>query len=129
MPYFATPPAVSTVARYGFRIAVKDNISEKRNLTKQLMQSQKMEAVGQLAGGIAHDFNNKLMVILGNTDLAKMNIDDSDKILNHLQSIRKAAEHSRDITHRLLSFSRQDVAKPQTLDANPVIAESLKRKL
>ena len=113
----------ATITNY---IAVKDNISEKRNLTKQLMQSQKMEAVGQLAGGIAHDFNNKLMVLLGNTDLAKMYIDDSDKILNHLQSIRKAAEHSRDITHRLLSFSRQDVAKPQTLDANPVIAESLK---
>jgi len=100
--------------------------AEKANLEHQLNQAQKMEAIGQLAGGVAHDFNNKLMAILGNAQLAKMDIHDSDKILNYLDEIRRAAEHSRDITYRLLAFSRQQVVTPQVLDANKTIADALK---
>jgi len=95
-------------------------------LLQQLHQSQKLEAIGQLAGGVAHDFNNKLMVILGNADLAMMDIYDSGKILGHLVEIRRAAEHSRDITYRLLAFSRQEVISPKELNANKIIADSLK---
>ena len=100
--------------------------AEKAKLEIRLNQSQKMEAIGQLAGGVAHDFNNKLMAILGNAQLAKMDIHDTDKILHYLDEIRRAAEHSRDITYRLLAFSRQQVVSPQALEANKVIAESLK---
>ena len=95
-------------------------------LTRQLSQSQKMEAIGQLAGGIAHDFNNKLMVILGNSNLAMMDIFDSNKMMGYLEEIHRAAEHSRYITNRLLAFSRQEVMSPQSLNANLLIADSLK---
>jgi PAS domain S-box-containing protein len=99
---------------------------EKRLLEAKLQQSQKMEAIGQLAGGVAHDFNNKLMAILGYAELSKMDIHDSDKILHYLDEIRRAAEQSRDITFRLLAFSRQQVISPQALEANKVIADALK---
>ncbi|MEI6702681.1 MAG: PAS domain S-box protein, partial [Deltaproteobacteria bacterium] len=99
---------------------------EKHKLESRLNQSEKMEAIGQLAGGVAHDFNNKLMAILGYAQLSKMDIHDSDKVLCYLDEIRRAAEHSRDITYRLLAFSRQQVVSPQALEANKVIAESLK---
>ena len=92
----------------------------------QLHHSQKMEAIGQLAGGVAHDFNNKLMVILGKAQLAMMDIYDSTKMYGYLHEIRRAAEHSRDITYRLLAFSRQGVISPEMLDANRIIADSLK---
>ncbi len=85
-----------------------------------------MEAIGQLTGGVAHDFNNKLMAILGYAELSKMNIHDTDKILHYLDEIRRAAKQSRNITFRLLVFSRQQVISPQTLEANKVIAEALK---
>ncbi len=98
----------------------------KKTLQQQQHHSQKMEAIGQLAGGVAHDFNNKLMVILGNAELAMMDIYESKKILGYLVEIRRAAEHSREITHRLLAFSRQEVISPRNLNANVIITESLK---
>jgi PAS domain S-box-containing protein len=98
----------------------------KAKLEIRLNQSQKMEAIGQLAGGVAHDFNNKLMTIMGFTELSKMDIHDSDKLLHYLDEIRRAAEHSKDITFRLLAFSRQQVISPLALEANKVIADALK---
>jgi len=99
---------------------------EKAGLLSRLHQSQKLEAIGQLAGGIAHDFNNKLMVILGSAELIRMDADDKAKILDYLQEIQLAAEHSRDITHRLLAFSRQQVVVPKTVDVNCCIVVALK---
>ena len=116
----------------GLAVTVRD-ITEQKNakkaallLEQQLQQAQKMEAIGTLAGGVAHDFNNKLMVIMGNAALAQMDIDDRAKVLNHLEEIHRAAEHSRDITSRLLAFSRRQVICPQILEANLVIADALK---
>jgi len=97
----------------------------KRILEQQLQQAQKMEAIGNLAGGVAHDFNNKLMVIMGYVTLAQMNIDDSANVLKYLEQINLAAEHSRDITARLLTFSRRQVIDSQILNPNNVIAEAL----
>jgi PAS domain S-box-containing protein len=108
-------------------VSEQKKIEEERNkLERQLHQSQKMEAIGQLAGGVAHDFNNKLMVIIGNAELVKMDCNGSDMILDCIEEIRLAAEQSRKITYRLLAFSRQQVVSPQVLDVNMVIAETLK---
>ncbi len=95
-------------------------------LEQQLQQAQKMEAIGNLAGGVAHDFNNKLMVIMGYVTLAQMDLDDSANVLKYLEQINLAAEHSRDITARLLTFSRRQVINSQILNPNHVIAEALK---
>ena len=116
----------------GLAVTVQD-ITEQKNakktaqgLEQQLQQAQKMEAIGNLAGGVAHDFNNKLMVIMGNAALAQLNIDDRAKVLDHLEEIHRAAEYSRDITVRLLVFSRRQVVCPQILQANHIIAGALK---
>ncbi len=103
----------------------KKEEAEKVQLECRLNQAQKMEAIGQLAGGVAHDFNNKLMVIMGNADLVKMDVHTSNKTLHCIEQISRAAEQSREITSRLLAFSRQQVVTPQVLDANKVIAETL----
>ena len=111
---------------------IRDNTEQvatekaKHILEQKLQQAQKMEAIGNLAGGVAHDFNNKLMVIMGYVALAQMDLDDSASVLKYLEQINLAAEHSRDITIRLLTFSRRQVNIPQILNPNHVIAEALK---
>ena len=94
---------------------------ERFRLETQLHQSQKLESIGRLAGGVAHDFNNMLMIILGNTELALFNIEDRQKMLAHLKDIKCAAEHSRDITAQLLSFSRKQPIVPKVTDINATI--------
>jgi two-component system, cell cycle sensor histidine kinase and response regulator CckA len=122
---FGSPILSANGALLGYRGSDTD-ITEKKSVMEQLIQSQKLESIGQLAGGVAHDFNNKLMAIMGYAELSKMEIHDTDKILHYLDEIRRAAEQSRDITIRLLAFSRQQVISPQTLEANRVIADTLK---
>ncbi|MBJ6800818.1 ATP-binding protein [Geomonas propionica] len=100
--------------------------AEKRGLAQQLAQSQKMEAVGQLAGGVAHDFNNMLGVIIGHAELALLRIDTSGEMRDRLKEILDAANRSADITRQLLAFSRQQHAEPKVLDLNETIARMLK---
>ncbi|GAW66368.1 histidine kinase [Geoanaerobacter pelophilus] len=100
--------------------------AEKARLAEQLLQSQKMEAVGQLAGGVAHDFNNMLGVIIGNAELAMMGVEPTGKLHERLQGIQDAANRSADITRQLLAFSRQQHAEPKVLDLNEVIGNMLK---
>ncbi len=84
--------------------------AEKKNrkLTEQLLQSQKMEAIGRLAGGIAHDFNNLLTVIMGNANLMEMKLDESDPNYMEVSSILDASERAKALTMKLLTFSRKD---------------------
>ena len=86
------------------------------NLEAQLHQSQKLEAVGQLAGGVAHDLNNMLTVILGHMGMLKDQLDPGDPRLRHLLETEKAAARSQNIVAQLLAFSRQSVLNPVTLD-------------
>jgi signal transduction histidine kinase len=95
---------------------------DKERLESQLLQSQKMEAVGRLAGGVAHDFNNMLTVILGYAELARDQMKQDDPLLNYLTMIEKAAEHSRDITRQLLAFSRKQISEPKVIDLNHSLA-------
>ncbi len=93
--------------------------AEKVNLEGQLRQSQKMEAIGQLAGGIAHDFNNILQVILGYTTLLEFGIPDDQK--ENLQEIRFATERASELTSGLLSYSRKQVLKLETFELNSLL--------
>jgi len=97
------------------------DVTEKRSLESQLVQTQKMESIGRLAGGVAHDFNNMLNVILGHTDLALDKVDPSAPLYNNLQQIRKAASHSADITKQLLGFARKQAISPKSLDLNKTV--------
>ena len=91
--------------------AIRD-ISERKQLARQLHQSQKMEAVGQLTGGIAHDFNNLLGVITGNLDLLERLVGDNAPAVKRVQTAQKAAARGADITRRLLVFSSNEELRP-----------------
>lgn len=126
-------PIIDSAARLaGMVLVIRDLTekarmeAEKTGLAEQLLQSQKMEAVGKLAGGVAHDFNNMLGVIIGNAELAMMGVEPSGKLHERLQGILDAASRSAEITRQLLAFSRQQHAKPKVLDLNEVIGRMLK---
>ena len=88
----------------------------------QLLQAQKMEAVGRLAGGVAHDFNNLLTVILGSSDLLLEDLDNNAPGRREIEEMRKAAERAGDLTRQLLAFSRKQVMKPRVLDVNESVS-------
>jgi PAS domain S-box-containing protein len=94
--------------------AIRD-ISARKQLERQLHQSQKMEAVGQLTGGIAHDFNNLLGVIIGNLDLLDRLVAGNEAAVKRVQTAQKAAMRGADITRRLLMFSSNEELKPSTV--------------
>jgi len=94
---------------------------ERARYEERLRQSQKMEAVGNLAGGIAHDFNNMLSVILGYTDLARGALAADDPARLDLDEVMTAADRAKKLTSQLLTFSRKQVLKAQVLDLNAVL--------
>ncbi|MBN1265650.1 MAG: PAS domain S-box protein [Anaerolineales bacterium] len=97
----------------------------RKEIEDRLRQAQKIETVGQLAGGVAHDFNNMLSVILGQAELAMMDIDPNDLLYSPLLEIRKAAESSADLTRQLLGFARKQTIAPIVLDLNAAMEETL----
>lgn len=108
-----------------FTGTVRD-ISEKKKIQSQLVQSQKMESLSQLSGGLAHDFNNLLNVIIGNLDLLEMTIDSEDPNYSRVQSAIKAVGRGTDITNRMLQLSRLQINESGTKsaqDINQLLAE------
>jgi two-component system cell cycle sensor histidine kinase/response regulator CckA len=99
------------------------DITEQKLLEEQLRQSQKMEAIGQLAGGIAHDFNNMLTAISGYAELLAHSFDEGDPRSEDVDQVRKAAAHATALTRQLLTFSRKQVLLPQRLDVNDVVRD------
>ncbi|HEV8381974.1 MAG TPA: PAS domain S-box protein [Gemmatimonadales bacterium] len=99
------------------------DVTDQRHLEEQYRQSQKMEAVGQLAGGIAHDFNNLLTAILGNTQLLLRDLPPGDAKRSDVEEIRKASERAASLTRQLLAYSRRQMLQPVVLDLNVVVAE------
>ena len=98
-----------------------------RTAQQQLRQSQKMEAIGQLAGGVAHDFNNMLAVIGGNAELLLMDADQhTPETQDGLKQITAASERAANLTRQLLAFSRKQVMQSQPLVLNEVIADLTK---
>lgn len=100
--------------------------AERRELEQQLIQAQKMEAVGRLAGGVAHDFNNMLSVIMGHAEIALSLTAPDDPRYEDLQEIGKAAERSASLTRQLLAFARKQTVNPRVLDLNDIVASTLK---
>jgi two-component system cell cycle sensor histidine kinase/response regulator CckA len=98
------------------------DISKEKALEEQLLQSQKLETIGRLTGGIAHDFNNMLGVILGNTQLAMMNLSPDDTATAFCSEVEKATHRAAEFTHQLLAFSRRQVLEIKTIDLNEILA-------
>jgi hypothetical protein len=105
------------------RLVVALDVTEKRRMEGQFRQSQKMEAVGQLAGGVAHDFNNILGVIIGYGEIVKRRLPAGDPLEGKVAEILKAAERAAALTRQLLAFSRKQVLQPRALDLNLVVTD------
>ena len=99
---------------------------ERERLQAELLQSQKMEAIGTLAGGIAHDFNNILGAVLGFAELAKIEIQKGLKPVDDLDKIIKSADRAKELVKQILTYSRKESHKLEPVSLQPVIEESLK---
>jgi len=104
-------------------VAVLNDITLHKQLEAQLRQSQKMEAIGQLAGGVAHDFNNLLTVIEGYIDLLKSKLNGNTSVDSYIKQMKKATERAVSLTRQLLTFSRRQVVQPKIIDVNKTIKE------
>jgi len=97
--------------------------TEQRALEAQFVQSQKMQAVGQLAGGVAHDFNNVLTAIIGYSDLLLANHRPTDPSFQDLMQIKQNANRAAGLVRQLLAFSRRQTMRPQVLQLGEVLSE------
>jgi PAS domain S-box-containing protein len=100
------------------RLRQQDALERARNAA---LQSQKLEAVGQLTGGVAHDFNNLLTSILGTADLLQQRDDLLEEVRSHLSTIIRSAERGASLTQRLLAFSRRQALEPRLVDVNRTV--------
>jgi PAS domain S-box-containing protein len=110
-------PAVS-----GIVVNARD-VTERRRLEEQLMQAQRMEAIGTLSGGVAHDFNNILTVILGHTEILLQALQPSSAEYEHLKRVDEASRRASALTRQLLAFSRKQVLQPRVFNLNTLIVD------
>jgi PAS domain S-box-containing protein len=107
-------------------VAVQQDVSERKRMEEQLLQAQKMEAVGRLAGGVAHDFNNLLQAMLGVTELLRQPEMRSDDSAEKLQELEELVQRGSQLTRQLLLFSRRDTARQEELDLNELVKGTVK---
>jgi len=108
-------------------IHVMRNITERKRLEDELLQAQKLEAIGRLAGGVAHDLNNILGVIMGYSELIRERIPEEQHTLrDQVAEIRKAADRAAGVTRQLLAFSRKQVMQLKVLRLNDVVTDFAK---
>ncbi|HEX3083876.1 MAG TPA: PAS domain S-box protein, partial [Pyrinomonadaceae bacterium] len=107
-------------------LAVKQDTTHEMQLEEQLRQSQKMEAIGQLAGGVAHDFNNLLTAINGYSSLALQRLDDTSSIKPYIEEVKKAGDRAANLTRQLLAFGRKQILQPLPINLNDVVTDMSK---
>jgi PAS domain S-box-containing protein len=105
------------------RLVLVQDVTEQRQLEGQLLQVQKMDAVGSLAGGIAHDFNNLLTIVRTSAALLLRRLDDPG-LRKDVERIDAAGARGADLTRQLLAFSKRQVLRPEVVDMNAVVAEA-----
>ncbi len=105
----------------GIRSVIRD-VTEYKRLQEQLRQSQRLEAIGQLAGGVAHDFNNLLTIINSYSEMLQQSLGKDNPLQEDLKEIRDAGDRAASLTRQLLAFSRKQVLEPKILDLNIVVA-------
>jgi PAS domain S-box-containing protein len=113
----------SNVARLAL---FSEDITEQVRLEKQLLQMQKMEAIGAMAGGIAHDFNNILGVIIKNAEMVTAGLPEDRKLHKKMDRILSASLQARDLVKQILTFSRADEHRKKPVPVRPLVSESLK---
>jgi PAS domain S-box-containing protein len=134
IPMEVSVSVISTRERKVFCVVSRDITErtraeeEKARIHEQLLQAQKMEAIGLFAGGVAHDFNNMMTAILGRAQLANLKLEDSHPAGDDLSEIVSAAESAADLSRQLLLFSRQQPTQKKPLNVLTVI-ENMKRML
>ncbi|MBW1796659.1 MAG: PAS domain S-box protein, partial [Deltaproteobacteria bacterium] len=102
------------------------DMTEHKKLEAQLLQAQKMEAIGTLAGGIAHDFNNILGAIIGYTEIASLQVAEDDKAKESLKEVLKAGRRATDLVKQVLAFSRKGEQERIPVQISPIVKEALK---
>lgn len=122
----ATVPLELVVTEFGlnggrFFTGVLRDVTDRKRLEAQLRQSQKMDAIGQLAGGIAHDFNNLLTVIMGFSEEVLSSLPENDSHAELLAEVVKAGERAAELTKQLLAFSRKQILMPVVLNLNGIV--------
>ena len=104
-------------------LALVSDLTERERMTEQLRQSEKMEAIGQLAGGIAHDFNNQLAGIMGLADLLRLRLHADEELASQAARIVSICDRSRGLTQQLLAFARRGQYQNTPIDMHDVVRE------
>jgi len=119
-------PGEDEAGRFPYFEVFAEDVTEQHELARQLQQSQKMEAIGQLAGGIAHDFNNLLAVILGQTELLLLQPDLAETVRKRAESVERSGKRAASLTKQLLAFSRRQIIEPKVFGISPAVQEAAK---
>jgi PAS domain S-box-containing protein len=107
-------------------VSIKRDVTHEIELEKQLIQSQKMEAIGTLAGGIAHDFNNILAAIMGYAGLALIEVPKETRLYDDVQGILHASHRAKDLVQQILTFSRKSEEEKAPVQIRHLVKEALK---
>jgi PAS domain S-box-containing protein len=121
---FSVAPIRQSNGEFSGAVYVAEDVTERLKLERQLVQSQKMDAVGQLTGGVAHDFNNILTVITGTIDLLHDGLTDRPQLAAISRMIDEAATRGAELTRHLLAFARKQALQPRETDLNALVTDA-----